>query len=256
MATALELELEAPGAIAPETSIVRVVQFPQVWGRNVSPFGLKLETWLRLAGIPFVVQPSTKLHKAPKGKLPYIHDGPHLIADSTLIIEHLKRTRRIDPDAALTGRQQAEAVALQRLFEDHLYFIMAYSRWLDPEGAPTVLRSFLASLPAPMRGAAGALMRGRVRRMLQAQGLGRHEPHEIYEFARVDLEAVAAYLGDKSFFMGEQLTTVDAVAFGFLANIVLVPIETELKRIAAGFPNLVAWCEAMEQGLYAGGSPG
>ena len=56
---------------------VVVVQFPDLWGRNVSPFGLKLEAWLRLADIPYTVEPSTDLGKAPKGKLPYIRDdGP------------------------------------------------------------------------------------------------------------------------------------------------------------------------------------
>lgn len=58
-------------------------------------------------------------------------------------------------------------------------------------------------------------------------------------------------LGDRPFFMGERLTTIDAVAYGFLANIIMVPVETELKRIALGYPNLVTWCETMEQGLEA-----
>jgi glutathione S-transferase len=86
--------------------------------------------------------------------------------------------------------------------------------------------------------------------MLQAQGMGRHRPQEIYGFARRDLEAAAAFLADRPFFAGDQLTSIDAVAYGFLANILSVPIEGELKRIAGSFPNLVAWCETMEAGLY------
>src|SRR6476469_1614915 len=93
-------------AVAP----VVVVQFPDLWGRNVSPFGLKLEAWLRLADIPYTVEPSTNLGKAPKGKLPYIRDDGRLIGDTTLIIEHLKSTRGIDPDAGLNEREYAEAL--------------------------------------------------------------------------------------------------------------------------------------------------
>src|SRR5215213_3908092 len=96
-------------AVAP----VVVVQFPDIWGRNVSPFGLKLEAWLRLADIPYTVQPSTDLRKAPKGKLPYIRDDGRTIGDTTLIIEHLKATRGIDPDAGLDTRERAESLALQ-----------------------------------------------------------------------------------------------------------------------------------------------
>ena len=46
-------------------------------------------------------------------------------------------------------------------------------------------------------------------------------------------------------------TTIDATAYGVLANILLVPVESELKRSAATFANLVAWTEAMERSLAA-----
>jgi hypothetical protein len=74
-----------------------------------------------------------------------------------------------------------------------------------------------------------------------------------YALARADLEAMAELLGDKPFFMGDRITTIDASAYGCLANILLIPLETELKRIAAGLPSLAAWCEAMEQGLKSEG---
>jgi glutathione S-transferase len=235
-----------------EPEPVTLVQFPLVWGRNVSPFSLKLETWLKLASIPYDVRPSLALHRAPKGKLPYILDGGTPLADSSLIIQHLKRSRGIDPDAGLTAREQAEAVALQRLFEDHLYFAMVYSRWIDAEGFAVVGESFFAGLPMAARPIARAVVRRRVRRMLHFQGLGRHQPSEIYDMGAEDLHAIAGYLGDKPFFLGERLTSIDAVAFGSLANILLVPIESELKRAALGYPNLVTWVESMEAGLSDG----
>ena len=39
------------------------------------------------------------------------------------------------------------------------------------------------------------------------------------------------------------------MAYAFLANVLYVPFETELKRVAQDFPTLVTYCEAMEQGL-------
>jgi glutathione S-transferase len=235
------------------TTPVVVVQFPDLWGRNVSPFGLKLEAWLRLADIPYTVQPTTDLRKAPKGKLPYIRDEGRLIGDTTLIIEHLKESRGIDPDAGLSDRDRAEALALQRLFEDHLYFVMVYSRWIDEAGWATLAPAFFGRLPPPVRGLAANYLRRRVRRTLQLQGLGRHRPNEIYAMGRQDLQAVADHLGDQPFLTGEQLTTIDAVAYGFLANILYVPFETELKRMLEDFPTLVTYCEAMEQGLQPDG---
>jgi glutathione S-transferase len=233
----------------PVAAPVVVVQFPDVWGRNVSPFGLKLEAWLRLADIPYTVQPSMDLGKAPKGKLPYVRDEGRTIGDTTLIIEHLKATRKIDPDAGLTQRERAEALAVQRLFEEHLYFAMIYSRWIDEAGWATLAPAFFGRVPPPVRGLIANRYRRRIRRMLELQGIGRHRSEEIYAMARADLQAIADFLEDRPFLMGEQLTTVDAVAYGFLANILYVPFETELKSSAEGYPTLVTYCEAMEQGL-------
>jgi glutathione S-transferase len=235
-----------------EPEPVTLVQFPSIWGRNVSPFSLKLEAWLKLASIPFEIRPSLALHKAPKGKLPYILDGGTPLGDSSLIIRHLKRSRGIDPDAGLNDREQAEAVALQRLLEDHLYFVLVYSRWIDPEGYAAVKEGFFSGLPLLARPVARAVAGSQVRRMLHLQGIGRHGHREIYDMGREDLRALADYLGDKPFFLGDRLTSIDAVAFGFLANILLVPIESELKRAALDYPNLVAWVESMEAGLTDG----
>ena len=60
------------GPVGHEVPPVTLVQFPPVWGRNVSPFSLKLESWLKLADIPYDVRDSTNIFKAPKGKLPYV----------------------------------------------------------------------------------------------------------------------------------------------------------------------------------------
>lgn len=246
---------EAPAAYqerASETSIVRVVSFPPVWGRSISPFALKLEAWMRLAGIPFETRPSLRLDKAPKGKFPYIQDGPERLGDTSLIIAHLKASRGIDPDAALDAAARAQAVMLQRVFEDHLYFAIVYSRWIDPEGWRCMREPLSQLFPAPLRAFVGPTARRRVRRQLLEQGTGRHSRDEVYALAQEDLEAASTCLGDRYFFLGEQLSTIDAVAYGFLANILRVPIETELKRIAASYDNLVAWCDVMEHGLYGG----
>ena len=157
---------------------------PRLWGRNVSPFGLKLEAWLRLADIPYTVEPSTDLGKAPKGKLPYIRDEGRLIGDTTLIIEHLKASRGIDPDAGLgaaRARRGADAAAPVRGS-----FLLR--RWSTAAGStrPAGRRwqpAFFGRLPFPVGRLAAGHFRRRVRRMLHLQGIGRHRPDEIYAMA-------------------------------------------------------------------------
>jgi glutathione S-transferase len=228
--------------------MIKLYQFPPVFGRNVSPFSLKLETWLRLAELPYEVVALRNPGQGPKGKLPFIEDEDGtFVADSSLIIAHLSRTRGIDLDAGLDPLQRAQAVALQRLFEDHLYFVGVWSRWVDPEGWESFGPALFGSVPTPLRHVIAAFVRRRVRNDLDAQGLGRHSQDELYALGRSDLEAIATLLGDRPFFATDRPTTIDTVAYGHLANLLLVPVETELKRIAQRFPNLVAWTEAMDR---------
>ena len=230
--------------------MIKLYQYPPSWGMNVSPFTLKLETWLKLSQLDYQIVVSRNPGSAPKGKLPFIEDDDGTrIGDSSLIIDHLKRTRQIDPDHTLTERQRAEAISLQRLFEDHFYFIQSYSRWIDPVGWETVRPEFFSFLPPGVREVGAALIRRQVRRALREQGLGRHSQDELYAMGRTDLRAVAVQLGSRPYFFGDGPTTIDAIAYGFLANLYFVPVETELKRIGQEFDNLRLYCERLGQGL-------
>ncbi|MGH1480773.1 MAG: glutathione S-transferase family protein [Geminicoccales bacterium] len=230
--------------------MIKLYQYPSSWGMNVSPFTLKLETWLKLSHIDYQVVSSHNPGKAPKGKLPFIEDEDGTrIGDSTLIIDYLKRTRQIDPDHELTERQRAEAIVLQRLFEDHFYFIQVYSRWIDPVGWEIVQPAFFGFLPPGLRGLASSFIRRQVRRSLHEQGLGRHTQDELYALGRTDLRAISVLLGSRPYFYSDGPTTIDAIAYGFLANIYSVPVETELKAIAQEYDNLRLYTERLGAGL-------
>ena len=57
--------------------MIKIHQFEPAFGLpNASPFCMKLETYLRMAGIPFALAtPNMQdMRKAPKGKMPFIDD--------------------------------------------------------------------------------------------------------------------------------------------------------------------------------------
>ena len=63
--------------------MIRLHQFPPLWGlSSASSFCLKLETYLRMAGLDYEVAVETNPGKAPKGKLPYIEDGNRYFKDN------------------------------------------------------------------------------------------------------------------------------------------------------------------------------
>ena len=72
--------------------MIKLYQFRPAFGLpNASPFCMKVENYLRMAGLAYECPRGADMRKAPKGKMPYIEDEGSLIADSSFIIDHLKR---------------------------------------------------------------------------------------------------------------------------------------------------------------------
>ena len=240
----------SPEAVA-ASAVIKLYQFPPVFGRNVSPFTLKLETWLKLAGLPYQVVAMRNPGQGPKGKLPFIEDDDgSFIADSSLIIEHLSRSRGIDLDAALGPVERAQALALQRLFEDHLYFVLVWSRWLDPEGWRSFGPALFHGIPPPLRQIDLGLRPPPAARRPARPGARPPQPGRDLRHGpgrsrgdRDPARRAPVLLRRRS----RPRSTPSPTASS--PTSLLVPIETELERIARGLPALVAWTETMERRL-------
>lgn len=234
--------------------MITLYQFAPAWGLpNASPFCMKLETYLRMTGLPYTVAiPALRdLQRAPKGKLPFIEDDGVRIGDSTFIIEHLK-ARYGDPlDAPLSAAERATALAFQRLLEENLYWAMVYSRWMDAQAWPLTREAFFGALPAPLRWLVPGLARRGMRAQLRGHGMGRHSASEIEAIARRDIVALSDFLADKAFFMGAQPSSLDAVAYAFVANLLESPAPSALTSWARQHANLVAYGQRMKDRYYA-----
>jgi len=235
--------------------MIKLYQFQPAFGLpNASPFCMKVENYLRMAGLPYEIAPNASHFKAPKGKLPYIEDGGKAIADSSFIIEYLKSTYGDTLDAKLTPLENAQAVALRRMMEENLYWALAYSRWVEPQGWEATKAEFFKPVPALLRGPISALARRGVTRQMWGQGMGRHKAEEVHHIGKTDITALADFLDDKPYFMGEAPTSLDATAYAFLANIILVPLDSALKQHALKYPRLEAYCRRMRGRYYQGTS--
>jgi hypothetical protein len=92
---------------------------------NLSPFAAKLQTYLCLFGIKHELISEPLPDAGPSGKVPFISVGNTQMADSGLIINHLKHKLR-DPDAHLTAEQKALVQVVQGTLEDHIYWVIIY----------------------------------------------------------------------------------------------------------------------------------
>jgi glutathione S-transferase len=225
--------------------MIELFQFPPAFNLpSPSPFCLKLELLLKMARIPYSNRYDADVTKAPKAKLPYIVvDGRQTIGDSELVLQYLKESGQFKEDDWLSKPQQAQRIAVTRLAEDHLYWLLVESRWLNDESWPLLKAVFFAGLPPLVRSVVPGIVRNQVRKTLRAQGLGRHGREELELFARQDLEALAATLGDRPYMMGERLSSADGAVFGLLSSIYYPDLATPLKAAALEHPSLAAYCD-------------
>jgi glutathione S-transferase len=229
---------------------IRLFQFPRMLGvPNLSPYCCKLETWLRIANVPYEVVDTPDPRKGPKGKVPFIEDAGERIADSSLIIDHLIKTRAVDPDAGLDESQRAIALLVQRTLEEHYAFVILYTHFIRAEGWRHTRITFDA-VPAVVRPLVIAMVRGRMRRMLWMQGVLRHSDKEIIETALRDWRAVLKVMSDGPFFFGDNPTGIDAVLFGALATTVLTPIQSPIRDFLKSEPKCVAYVDRMRTRFF------
>lgn len=224
---------------------------PQGWNGipNISPFCVKLETYLRMAKIEYKPRAADP-RKAPKAKIPFIdHDGKR-IADSNHIIAHLKQRFGDKVDAHLTAEQRALALALTRMTEEHTYYIGMFFRWGDDVSFQKLGEFFKPLLPKLIGPMILKALRKNFLKTVHLQGVGRHSRAEVLEMGKEDIEAWSALLGDKPYFLGDKPSSLDATMYGFLVNTLWVPWPSEYKDFALTKTNLVAFCDRMHAAYF------
>lgn len=226
--------------------------FPPSWGLpNASPFCVKLETYLRMAGLEYrtVYEPDPR--KGPKGKMPFIVDQGRRIGDSGLVIDYLKATYGDPLDEGLNPSERAQALALQRLIEEHLYWCILHDRWIVEQHWRTLKSEFFDPMPALIRGFVSAAVRRKMAQALRGCGVGRHSTEEIYQLGADNIAALAAALGDRPYVFGDEATSIDATVFGTTCNLLWAPFDSPMRDAAMARQNIVDHAERMRNRYFA-----
>jgi len=227
--------------------MITLYQFPPVWGLpNGSPFCMKVETYLRMTGLPYRFSANADIRKAPKGKFPVIEDDGRIIPDSGFILDYLQQTYGDKLDAHLSPAERAVALAWRRLLEENLYWCALYARWGVDENWRITRAAYFGFMPAIIRPLIAGMIRKQTLKALHGHGMGRHARDEIYRIGKADISALSNFLGDKAFFIGAQPASLDASAYALLANLLWAPTRSPLTAHAESLPNLVAYCERMK----------
>ncbi len=213
---------------------------------NVSPFCVKLEMWLRLAGLPYQLAPANPM-RSPKGKIPYAQDGGEILADSGIIIETLRERHNVTLDDWCDPQQRAVGLCLTRTLEEHLYFCVLKLRWTSPVAWPHLLTAFGQFVPRLVLRPVMRSIRRSAIRTAHGQGIGRHSTEQILAMADADLAAASQLLGTHRFALGDRPSTPDATLFAFCDALLGVPWSGPENDLIKRYPNLVDYRERLRQ---------
>lgn len=226
---------------------------------SITPFGIKVESWLRVKGIDYDIVYTSAF--GPKKKIPYIHlvttsedcqedSDVEVIGDSNCIIQRLENEFNIKKED-LSKEQSAIALAVTRMLEEHTTQITFYYRYcleMDDFMSSLDIRNRLFSGEESGMGAFVAKMFGKgmqkgFQKKMKMRGLLGHTDEELWEFSKQDLKAVSDLLGDKQYFFGgSKATTIDCTMFAHLSQIMYIPLTNPFPQrsyIENECPNLV-----------------
>lgn len=233
--------------------MITLYQFPAARDLpSLSPFCLRVETYLKMAGIDYENEFVRNPAKAPKGKLPYVSDGSLVVADSTLILDHLDRIYSPKFGIELSDEEKRLSAFIETSVNEYLSWAILWARWATEPGWNKLQPLFFGSLPWHMKLWLPRVVRKKMNRDLSAQGLARHSQAELKEIFHKYFTLLADCLGDKPYFFGEEPTRLDATVFSFLGNIYRFPIEGLLLDTANQYPSLKSYTDRMMQRVWDG----
>lgn len=235
--------------------MITLYQTPTAWGTpNLSPFCIKLESYLRMIGQTYQVQPAD-LRKAPKGKVPYVDVDGRLMGDSQFIIEYLKQKFGDTLDAKLTAEQMAIGHTVRRMLEESTYWNIVYTRWVDEAGWRAYVPVLETMLPVVLGNVMLPVLRRKMFKTLHAQGMGRHNFDEVQKLGKDDITALSTIMGNRPFLLGETPTSFDASVYAFLVGIIAFPVDSDFKQHTLSQGNLVEYCARFKSRFFANWKP-
>ncbi|XP_019616237.1 PREDICTED: failed axon connections homolog [Branchiostoma belcheri] len=211
----------------------------------LTPFGMKLETYLRMADIPFEHMYGRSM--GPKGKIPWIEYNGEAMGDSGLILEFLNREKGVDLNQSLSAADKAVSRAFTKMVEENTYWGLVEDRWIENFDKLQDLFELPWFVMFLIRSA-----KGKIKKTLWAHGIGRHTKDDLRGIIEKDLRAISNFLGTKPYLMGEEPTEVDAAVFGQLSEIVWATSGSYLHRIVTvDCPNLLAYCNRIKDRYWS-----
>lgn len=221
---------------------------------DVSMFVVRVESFLRLIGEPYVkVMSTTGGSENPRGKMPFANLRGTMVDDSDRILRALVQMfPDKSPDAGLSDEQLALAQLVRSSLTHDLYFVQLYEGFQTEAGLARFARSLSGAVPALLVPVIARLASVSQQANLWGQGTGRLPPAEVATRGRNCLRTYATLLQGKQFLLGgNKPTSIDSDLYSFLGPLFFRnPTPAWAAEVVTANPHLLAYTERMRSMLY------
>jgi len=198
---------------------------------SISPFCLKVESWLKLHGIKYEnVDHKIKL-RSKRGMLPFVELNGEEISDSNHIIETLSKKFEKNMPADLTAEQKQVQHAMMTMVENHFNWAMVQWKSRDID---SILKGYKMDLSAAIGSKLPAsllnfyfkhtfLRKGL--KKVKAQGFGASSNEEMEQMGKDDMKVCSDMLGDKEFMFGDEPSLLDLTVYSHMAPVLFIDKE-------------------------------
>ena len=206
--------------------------------KQLSPFVVKVEMALLYLGLEYEVEhlgPLKIRSMSPTGKVPWIRMGKSTLSESDSIIAFLNSKQDADLFDHVTNDKRMLGLALKRLTEDHLYWLMVWARWISDNSRQALAESFLDQYPKPIIKLVSPFFKRHVSTLCRTQGIGLMSDDEREREAMSDFNALSAQLKKMPFLLGPNMTVYDFSVAAVLSSILFFRPNNWLTDMANDF---------------------
>lgn len=217
---------------------------------SASPFCLKLESWLRLAGLPYTLMEAHEHQGSSKRALPrVISESGRTMEGLRRVMLHVRSEARTDPDSWLSTDERVFSQAVGHLYSDWLVPAMVWLGWVQEESWPGLRAICLSqdgeNLPAP-----ADPLRDHLNLRIDELAQRENEREKVEELVLREIESLADFLGSKPFFFGDQPSSVDCTLFALMVVSASAPAESPLAQFAQSSYRIGDYVRRMITRLY------
>ncbi|HET8708371.1 MAG TPA: glutathione S-transferase family protein [Pseudomonadales bacterium] len=219
---------------------------------EISPFCDKIRRILNYKKLPYHIHEVSLLESVngaykkinPIGKVPAIdHDG-RIVADSTHIANYIEE-KYPQPPLIPTNKKDAALVhMLEDWADESLYFFEMYLRLAVPHNAERWIPEITKNEPFYMKLAAPKLIPAMLGKVAKTQGTGRKPLEMLSKEVYAHVKAVADWLADGSWLVGDAITLADISVYSQLK---CLEGTREGAFALNDFPSVLSWMKRVDQ---------